>query len=327
MYARNISKFVIGRTERTAEANARYSNRDNDPRGVWKSDNLAVKSYSHLCDYPITTPSGRIVHPPKGSCWRITKEEFENRVADNRIWFGADGNNVPSIKRFLSELKFEGMAPTSLLFHKKLYSEQEQVQELNELFELTACDGTPASYALLERLNKLKDKKDKASAAIVSQFIEGLTATYGAHNSFLLREKVGDSQEGTRNLKALFDDSLVFDSPKPLPLIRHLMTLANLEDDAIVMDFFSGRATTAHALFQHNEHHHKHCRFILVQIPEQITSEKVDARFDNICTMAKERIKRAGKKITELMQEQNTAQDRDIMPLFALSKVTANGGG
>ena len=72
MYARNINHFKIGRLPRTAEADARYSNPDNDPRGVWQSDNLTVKTYSPSGDYPITTPSGRVVEPPAGRCWRLS---------------------------------------------------------------------------------------------------------------------------------------------------------------------------------------------------------------------------------------------------------------
>lgn len=84
VYAKEISQFTIVRLPRTAEADARYSNPDNDSRGVWQSDNLTVKSYTASCDYPITTPSGRV----------------GERLRDNRIWFGADGNGVPRIKRF-----------------------------------------------------------------------------------------------------------------------------------------------------------------------------------------------------------------------------------
>ena len=101
MYAKDITQFVIGRLPRTAEANARYSNPDNDPRGVWMSSDISVKTYNAECDYPITTPSGRVIEPPAGRCWRLSKNAFLERLQDNRIWFGPDGNGVPRIKRFL----------------------------------------------------------------------------------------------------------------------------------------------------------------------------------------------------------------------------------
>ena len=177
MFAKNIDNYVIGRLDRTDEANARYQNPDNDPRGVWKPSDLSVKTYNAECDYPITTPTGRIIEPPAGRCWSLSKKAFFERLQDNRIWFGSDGNSVPCIKRFLTELKYDGMAPTSILFYKE----------------------------------------------------------------------VGHSQEGAKEVVSLFGDKGVFDGPKPVRLLQRLITLANLKDDSIVLDLFSGSATTAHA--------------------------------------------------------------------------------
>ena len=95
MCAKRIENFKIGRLERTQEANARYSNPDNDPRGVWTSGDMLVKTYNKSCDYPITTPSGKIVNPVPGRCWRFSEESFLEKVKDNRIWFGPEGNGVP----------------------------------------------------------------------------------------------------------------------------------------------------------------------------------------------------------------------------------------
>ena len=225
MFARNINNFVIGRLPRTAEADARYSNPDNDPRGVWQSDNLTVKTYSPSGDYPITTPSGRVVEPPAGRCWRLSKNAFLERLQDNRIWFGSDGNGVPRIKRFLSELKFDGMAPTSILFYKD----------------------------------------------------------------------VGHSQEGSQELIKLMNGG-VFDGPKPTRMLKRLITLANLNDKSIVLDFFSGSATTAQALMEINAEKNHHCKFVMVQLPEN-ANEKKETGYKTICEIGKERIRRAGEKI------------------------------
>lgn len=73
MYVKNIQNFYIGRLPRTAEANARYKNPDNDPRGPWMSSDISVKTYNPLCDYPIETPSGRIIETPAGRCWSLSK--------------------------------------------------------------------------------------------------------------------------------------------------------------------------------------------------------------------------------------------------------------
>ena len=229
MVAKNSDEFVIGRLDRTEEANARYSNPDNDPRGIWKPSDMSVKTYNAECDYSITTPSGRVVEPPAGRCWSLSKKAFFERLQDNRIWFGSDGNSVPSIKRFLTELKHEGMAPTSILFYKE----------------------------------------------------------------------VGHSQEGAKEVVALFGDKGVFDGPKPVRLIERLITLANLKENSIVLDFFSGSGTTAHALMQVNAKKEKSCKFILVQLPEEVSDTKKDLGYKNICEIGEERIRRAGKKIKE----------------------------
>lgn len=239
MFAKRIDSFHIGRLERTAEANARYSNPDNDPRGDWKPSDMSVKTYNAECDYPITCPSGRVVEPPAGRCWRLSRNAFRERLQDNRIWFGTDGNSVPCIKRFLRELKFEGMAPTSILFYKE----------------------------------------------------------------------VGHSQEGAKEVTALFGDKGVFDGPKPVRLLQRLLTLANLKDDSIVLDFFSGSASTAHAVMKMNAEKQKHCPFIMVQLPEHISEKKKEQGYDTVCEIGKERIRRAGKKIKE--ESPLTTQDLD----------------
>jgi adenine-specific DNA-methyltransferase len=93
MFAKNINNFVIGRLPRTEEANARYQNPDNDPRGVWKPSDMSVKTYNEACDYPITAPSGRVIEPPAGRCWSLSQNAFLERLQDNRIYFGTDGNS------------------------------------------------------------------------------------------------------------------------------------------------------------------------------------------------------------------------------------------
>lgn len=230
IYAKNINDFVIGRLPRTAEANARYQNPDNDPRGVWKPSDMSVKTYNVACDYPITAPSGRIIEPPAGRCWRLSKNAFLERLQDNRIYFGIDGNNTPCIKRFLTELKYDGMAPTSIMFYKD----------------------------------------------------------------------VGHSQEGAKEVTSLMNAG-VFDGPKPVRLLLRLLTLANLDENSIVLDFFSGSATTAHALMIYNIEKNKNCKSILVQVPENTDKKGTayQAGYKNICEIGKERIRRAARKIAE----------------------------
>ena len=230
MYAKNLTDFVIGRLPRTDVANARYQNPDNDPRGVWKPSDLSVKTYNAACDYPITTPMGRVIEPPAGRCWSLSKNAFLERLQDNRIYFGADGNSVPCMKRFLTELKYDGMAPTSIMFYKD----------------------------------------------------------------------VGHSQEGAKEVTKLLEAG-VFDGPKPIRLLMRLLTLANLKDNSIVLDFFSGASSTAHAVMQMNADKESNIKYIMVQLPEACEEKGTAYKsgYKTICDIGKERICRAAKKIAE----------------------------
>lgn len=185
MYAKGIDNFVIGRLPRTEEANARYSNPDNDLRGVWMSSDISVKTYSAENDYPITTPSGKVVEPPAGRCWSLSAKAFAERLQDNRIWFGPKGDGVPRIKRFLSELKFDGMAPTSILFYKDVGHSQEGAQEVVKLLDAGVFDG-PKPVRLLTRLLTLaKLSKDD----IILDFFSGSGTT--AHSVMKLNSEDG----------------------------------------------------------------------------------------------------------------------------------------
>ena len=295
LYARNIDSFKIGRLERTAEANARYSNPDNDPRGVWSSSDISVKTYSKANDYEVTTPSGRVLRPTAGRCWSVSKEEFARLVADNRIYFGKDGNNTPRLKRFLHELNNDGMVPTSLLLNSDIDDKSAQA-ELNAAI----CDNlqAPQAQALLANLKEKTRFAQKSLQTKLQDFLDHALADSTdsaaiAANTLLLRQQVGDSQEGAQELKALMHAG-VFDGPKPVRLIRHLMRLANLDKDDIVLDFFAGSATTAEAVLRANAADGGSRRFILVQFPEQCAphSPAAQAGFTNICEIGKERIRK-----------------------------------
>jgi len=129
VYAKDINQCKINLLKRTDLQNQRYSNPDNDPRGDWTSGDLSVKTYNANYDYPIKTPSGKKINPPKGTCWRVSKEGFAELLKDKRIWFGKSGNNVPRIKRFLSEVK-QGMVPTSIWGYEEVGHNQEARQSL-----------------------------------------------------------------------------------------------------------------------------------------------------------------------------------------------------
>lgn len=120
-------------------------------------------------------------------------------------------------------------------------------------------------------------------------------------NSWFSADRIGTSTNGTKELMKLFDGSAFFDTPKPVSLLSKLITLANVEENDIILDFFSGSATTAHAVMQLNAEDGGHRKFIMVQIPEETDekSEAYKAGYKNICEIGKERIRRAGNKILE----------------------------
>jgi len=141
---------------RTEEQDSRYENIDDDHRGAWKPSGLDVKTYSPEYDYEITTPSGRVVRPPKGSCWRVGRERFQELVADGRIWFGEKGDNVPAIKRFLNEVK-QGVTPLTIWVYKDVGHNQEATQELKHL-GLTIFKS-PKPVRLIQRVLKIGSEK------------------------------------------------------------------------------------------------------------------------------------------------------------------------
>ena len=237
-YAKDQELAVCNGIPRSAEADARYSNPDNDPRGVWSSSDISVGPAIEENIYPITTPSGRVVEPPAGRSWRLSAKAFAERLRQNRIWFGSDGDSVPRIKRFLSELRKTGITPITLWKHGD----------------------------------------------------------------------VGHSQGATQALAEMFDGKKYFDYPKPIELIKRCISLYS-SSDSLILDFFSGSATTAHAVMQLNAEDGGKRKYICVQLSEQ-TPEESEARkagYSTICDIGKERIRRAGKKI----KEESEATDLD----------------
>ena len=229
-YAKDVDLAICNGIPRSSEADARYSNPGNDPRGVWQSDNLSVGPAIEANIYPITTPSGRVVEPPAGRSWSLSANAFAERLRQNRIWFGSDGNGVPRMKRFLSELRKTGVTPMTIWKY----------------------------------------------------------------------EEVGHSQDATKALAGIFDGKKYFDYPKPVDLIKRCISLYS-SPDSLILDFFSGSATTAHAVMQLNAEDGGKRKYICVQLPEETPegSEARKAGYETICEIGKERIRRAGKKIKE----------------------------
>ncbi|MDI1339326.1 site-specific DNA-methyltransferase [Polaromonas sp.] len=204
VYAKQGEAWTPKALPKTEEMLARYKNLDNDPRGVWQSDNLTARNRYDAGLYSVTCPSGRVIEgPPKGSYWRFSEESFKRLNGENRIWWGEEGNNMPRLKRFLSEVQ-EGRTPQTLWFYKEVGHTQDAKK--------TLLQYVPFQH--------------------------------------------------TEN---------VLNSVKPVELLQRILQLAGKSDDeSIVLDFFSGSATTAHAVLKQNFEDGGNRRFIGVQIPEPL---------------------------------------------------------
>lgn len=205
-YGKDVERFKETRhlLPLTSNQTKQFSNPDNDTRGPWKANDFTAPGYRPNQMYEITLPSGRIVIPPKGRCWRVTKEGFDQFVAENKMVYGNDGNGVPAVKRFLSEMP--GMVPWTWLNH----------------------------------------------------------------------EEVGHTQEGNKTLATILGKA-IFDYPKPIRLIEHILQIAS-DKDSIILDSFAGSGTTAHAVLNMNKADGGNRKFILVEMmdyAESITAERV----------------------------------------------------
>ncbi|MCD2255151.1 site-specific DNA-methyltransferase [Lactobacillus sp. CC-MHH1034] len=242
VYGREANIIETSGITRNEAADNRYQNPDNDPRGPWKSSDMSVGPANESNIYPVTTPSGRVVEPPAGRSWSLSQKAFRERLADNRIWFGKNGDAVPSMKRFKSELRKTGVTPMTVWHYTD----------------------------------------------------------------------VGHSQEATQQLQQLMGGKKYFAYPKPVKLVQRVIQLYS-DSDSVILDFFAGSATTAEAVLQQNIEDQGHRHFILVQLPEKTyhinkSGKKVPTKggrtafadgFMSIDQIARERIRRAAKKIRE----------------------------
>jgi len=215
---------------RTEEMDRPYKNNDNDGKGLWRSDNLLVRTFSKSGVYPIINPNtNEKFMPPEGSCWRASKDTMLAWIKDNKIYFGKDGKGAPQLKRYLNEVQ-QGRVP----------------------------------------------------------------------DTWWTFEDVGHNDAANKELKALFNTKAPFDTPKPSSLIYRMLKISTKNSD-IILDFFSGSSTTAHAIMFLNAEDGGKRQHIMVQIPEPCSSnsEAFKAGYITIAEIGKERIRRSGKKIKE----------------------------
>jgi adenine-specific DNA-methyltransferase len=195
VYARRKESFELGLLPRTAEANARYLNPDNDSRGPWKPGDLSARNPYSKGIYSIKCPGGRIIKgPPPGNFWRLSEENLWKNDSDNRIWWGEDKNQVPAIKRFLSEVK-QGLVPETIWTYKEVGHTQDAKRSLLEIlgkdFQVFT---TLKPVELLKRAIRLSSDEDAvildafAGSGTTAQAVLELNREDGGARRFLMIE-------------------------------------------------------------------------------------------------------------------------------------------
>ncbi len=204
-YARNADSWKPRLLPRTAAQDALYKNPDDDPRGPWTSGDLTARNFYGDGQYELTGPTGKKFSPGRGTYWRTSMKKMAELDADNRVWWGEDGNNMPRLKRFLSEVA-DGRVPQTLWFHKEVGNTQDAKRELLKYVEFKESEN-------------------------------------------------------------------VLNSVKPTALIQRALQISTQPNEqAIVVDFFSGSGSTAHAVIKQNFEDGGNRRFIAVQIDEPLPS-------------------------------------------------------
>ena len=181
LYARQGELWTPNLLPRTEEMEARYTNPDNDPRGPWTSGDLSARNYYGEGTYPITCPSRRVIEgPPPGTYWRVSKSKFEELNQDHRIWWGEEGNNIPRLKRFLSDVK-QGRVPQTLWGYEEVGHTQEAKKELISLVNFANSDAvfdTPKPTRLIRQMLRLATNQKNDD--IVVDFFAGSATTLQA---------------------------------------------------------------------------------------------------------------------------------------------------
>ncbi len=234
IYARDSEIWRPKFLPRTEDAESRYSNLDNDPRGVWSSSDLTARNYYSKGTYEVTSPSGKKFKAGIGTYWRTSYERFLELDKDNRIWWGNNGSNMPRLKRFLSDVR-QGFIPQTLWKYEDVGHTQEAKKELLEFV-------------------------------------------------------------------AFEQNENVLNTVKPTRLLQRILQIAtDGTENEIILDFFSGSATTAHAVLSQNQLDGGNRSFIMVQLPEPLPIP--ESKLKSIADIGRERVRHVIKKIEDTRKD------------------------
>lgn len=191
MFGRDAELVQLNRMERTEEQLADYKNPDNDPRGPWRAQDLSASKPYKAGEYTITTPAGLKVDPPPGRYWRCHREQYDEWVSDNRIWFGKEGTARPMLKAFLSEVQ-QGLTPNTWWSHDFAGHNKEATLEVKKLFDGASPFDTAKPVKLLRRILELASDPNSivldffAGSATVAQAVLELNHDDGGDRRFVI---------------------------------------------------------------------------------------------------------------------------------------------
>lgn len=272
----SFERILLPRTE---EQNKPYKNDDGDGKGLWRSDNLLVKSFSTSGVYPIINPNThKEFMPPEGSCWRASPGTMKTWLSENRIFFGKDGQGAPQLKRYLKEVQ-DGRVPTTWWPFEEVGHNDAANKELKSLFESKAPFDTPKPSSLVKRMLQISS--------------------------------IGNIES---------DDEHTSNIIQPV----HKQ---NFSEPDIILDFFAGSGTTAHAVLDLNNQDFGNRKFILVQLPEPCDQDSDAFKFGykTIAEIGKERVRRVIDKM-KLEIAKKLEEDKTKVPgLFDGERRLSNG--
>jgi adenine-specific DNA-methyltransferase len=194
VYGKSAEQWIPHKMPRTEKQNKAYKNPDNDPRGLWRPNNLAARNFYSKGTYSITCPSGRVIKgPPAGSYWRVSEEKFWEMDRDGRIWWGKDGNNVPAPKIFLSEVA-DGVVPQTFWSYEEVGHTQDAKKEIKTIFTGETPFDTPKPVRLIERILQIASDPDSiildsfAGSGTTAHAVLNMNKADGGNRKFILVE-------------------------------------------------------------------------------------------------------------------------------------------
>ncbi len=152
IYAREPERFKQSRNKLPLEEKQKkvYKNPNDDPRGLWRGISLSAQGFRPNQMYEIEGPTGKVHVPPAGSCWKVIRSGFDKLVTEDRVYFGKNGDAMPSRKQFLKDI--EGIVPWTWWPHEEVGHTDEAKREGHALFGANEAFGTPKPERLLERI-------------------------------------------------------------------------------------------------------------------------------------------------------------------------------